>query len=133
MQAKRLYLLTGILLTAGYAWLIYNLSMNTATSTVCMFKKVTGIPCPSCGTTRGIDALVHGHWSTAFHTNPFSFLVLMLMLLLPLWLVADLLSNRWSFYKCYLRAELFMKRKTVAVTLIAVVIGNWIWNIYKGI
>jgi hypothetical protein len=36
----------------------------------CTFRSLTGVPCPTCGTTRTALALLNLDLSTAFHTNP---------------------------------------------------------------
>jgi len=43
---------------------------------LCLFKRLTGWPCPSCGFTRGTLAFLHGHPIQAWLYNPllFSFL-----------------------------------------------------------
>ena len=37
----------------------------------CLFKKITGIPCPSCGVTRTLLLLGHGDFASAFTVSPF--------------------------------------------------------------
>ena len=48
----------------------------------CVFAKTTGLPCPGCGMTRAIAALLHGKWKEALRFHPMSpaFLVLGIML-----------------------------------------------------
>lgn len=36
----------------------------------CLFHRLTGHPCPTCGTTRGVLALARGAWREAFLWNP---------------------------------------------------------------
>ena len=36
----------------------------------CVFKAITGIPCPTCGSTRSVLLLSHGHLIAAFRMNP---------------------------------------------------------------
>ncbi len=36
----------------------------------CIFRSLTGIPCPSCGTTRAATAFLQGDLMTAFINNP---------------------------------------------------------------
>ncbi|MBN2651492.1 MAG: DUF2752 domain-containing protein [Spirochaetales bacterium] len=41
--------------------------------TLCVFKKVTGIACPTCGATRGVLAFFSGHPIQMIKYNPFFF------------------------------------------------------------
>jgi len=51
---------------------------------VCQFHQLTGWNCPGCGATRGLYALVHGRFLTAWRDNA---LVMLALLLAPLRLV----------------------------------------------
>lgn len=78
----------------------------------CPLRALTGIPCPTCGMTRGVTALVHGNLEHALVMNPGTYLVLA---------VALLLLVRW-------RAE----RITVPVsTIVAVCAAMWTWQLVK--
>jgi len=46
-----------------YGWLGHHLF-------VCTLKRLTGIPCPTCGSTRGVISLLHGHPIEAWKHNP---------------------------------------------------------------
>ena len=37
----------------------------------CLFHRVTGWDCPTCGATRAIYQLLHGNFNAAFHFNAF--------------------------------------------------------------
>ncbi|MBN1525429.1 MAG: DUF2752 domain-containing protein [Spirochaetales bacterium] len=58
---------------------------------LCFFKRVTGIPCPSCGTGTSVIHLYHGNIPEAFFSNPFMFTGLVL---LSLYLVFRLVFAR---------------------------------------
>ncbi len=47
----------------------------------CPLLKYTGIPCPLCGMTTGVENILEGHFATAANANPFSFLVVVTILL----------------------------------------------------
>jgi phosphatidylserine synthase len=36
----------------------------------CPFKHLSGLPCPTCGSTRAVMALLEGEWSDALWLNP---------------------------------------------------------------
>lgn len=38
--------------------------------TVCLFRRVTGTPCPTCGMTRAAALLLRGEWSAALALHP---------------------------------------------------------------
>ena len=45
---------------------------------LCLIKRCTGIPCPTCGFTRGLLSLLHGNITQAWLYNPLLFSVLIL-------------------------------------------------------
>jgi hypothetical protein len=42
-------------------------------NTVCLFRRLTGIPCPGCGMTRAFAHLAKGEWAAAAHDHPLAF------------------------------------------------------------
>jgi len=36
----------------------------------CMFRLITGLTCPGCGSTRALHQILHGHFVAAFELNP---------------------------------------------------------------
>jgi hypothetical protein len=74
----------------------------------CPLRTLTGIPCPLCGMTRGVTALVHGDVGHALFLNPGSLLIVALAMLLivqwrlkrvvvPVWTIATVLAILWSW------------------------------------
>lgn len=43
---------------------------------LCLFKRLTGVACPTCGFTRGVISLLHGHIVQAWLYNPLLYLIL---------------------------------------------------------
>lgn len=48
----------------------------------CTFHDATGLPCPGCGVTRGMTALLRGRWHDAVHWHPFTPLIAFATLML---------------------------------------------------
>ena len=136
MSRTRLYLLLGILITLGYAYLAYGLfySHSHGGITVCPIKNITGMPCPSCGTTRAVMALLQGHFSEAAYINPLGYLATAALAVLPIWLIYDLILKKDTFITSYKKAENYIKGSTIIIAVAALLmLSNWIWNIYKGL
>lgn len=133
-KQKKIYIILILALVAGYAWIFLEMSFGIPDGdTVCLFKHVTGIPCPSCGSTRSVMSLAHGNFLESLAINPFGILVALIMVLAPLWISFDFLFKKRTFPDFYNRVELFLRKPGVAIPLIFLVLINWIWNISKGL
>lgn len=135
MSRNRLYLILAAVLTAGYcytAWSLIHVSRHNS-FTFCPIKNITGIACPSCGSTRSVIEITKGNFNDALLLNPFGYIIATGLLVLPFWLLYDVLLKKDSFYKSYLKFEKTLRIKWVALVLILLTIANWGWNIYKGL
>lgn len=74
----------------------------------CPLRTVTGIPCPLCGSTRGVIAAIHGDLGAAITLNPASVLALVLVVLLlvawkvervriPVWTIVAVVAALWAY------------------------------------
>jgi hypothetical protein len=74
----------------------------------CPLRTLTGIPCPLCGSTRGVIAAVHGHLGHALALNPASLIVLVFAAMLvlgwrvervriPVWGIVAVFAVLWSY------------------------------------
>ena len=137
MNRTRLYILLCGLSLAGYIWIGWNLAqgdVGAVTPEVCLFKAVTHLPCPSCGTTRAIVLLANGDVERSILENPFGVLLALGLIAVPVWLVVDTVRKRDSLLRWYLRGEHLLRgNKWVAVPAVALVVVNWVWNITKGL
>lgn len=85
----------------------------------CLLHRLSGHPCPTCGSTRVVLGLGRGAWLEAFQFNP---LVALGLLLGTTGLVLRLATGRT------LRTELTSRDQTVAlVTGLMVLLANWVW------
>jgi hypothetical protein len=136
MSRNKLYTFLSAACAAGHIWLMltyYRNSNNHTEFGVCLFKHVTGIPCPSCGSTRSVLSILNGDFSGAFFMNPFGILIMLTLIILPVWILFDLASRGDSLYNSYIRFELFIRRKWIAIPAILLVLINWVWNISKNL
>ncbi|WP_158524860.1 DUF2752 domain-containing protein [Mesonia sp. K7] len=119
----------------GYTWLIsqFFIAENLKTNSVCLFKNITDIPCPSCGSTRSILEILKGNFLEALYINPLGFLGFAVLIIIPLWLLFDVLQKKHTLYLVFLRLEKNIKKTPIAIILILLIITNWIWNIAKNL
>jgi hypothetical protein len=131
------YIILILVLVSGYIWLIYELAVNPSGSDtgmgVCLFRHVTGIPCPSCGSTRSVLSLLHGNIADALELNPLGIVIAFIMAVLPLWIIIDIIFRKKTLYEFYSLAERWLRRPAIAVPLILLLLINWIWNIGKAL
>ena len=90
----------------------------------CVFHRLTGIPCPACGSFRCAEQLMAGHLWDAFLVQPLATLVVLVCVAFALysWVVVILRLPR-------LRMEEVTRRQKWAMFLIvvALVVANWIY------
>jgi hypothetical protein len=98
-----------------------------------MIKSITGIPCPACGTSRSVLSIFEGDLYGAFIWNPFGYIIALIMVLCPLWIIMDVITGKESFFKVYKQAETILRKRLISLPLAGIVLANWIWNIWKGI
>ena len=134
MSKNKLYSLLLIACSAGFIYLLYQLYYpESNTYSVCIIKNISGFPCPSCGATRAVQLLFKGDFVGSILMNPFGIIISAILILLPFWIVIDLILKKETFYTFYNKMECLLKQKKIAIPLIILVLLNWIWNINKVI
>ncbi len=132
-----LYKLIIVVCLVGFAWLGLVLTGATingnAVGNVCYMKQLTGVPCPSCGGTRSVMAILEGRLLDGFLINPLGYVIFLCMIVLPGWLLRDLWKAQYTLLEFYKKAELAISRPLVAYPLVCLILINWIWNISKGL
>lgn len=85
----------------------------------CLLHRLTGHPCPTCGSTRVVLGLGQGAWGEAFRFNP--------LVSLGLLLGAPVLGLRLITGRS-LRVELSSREQKVALGIgLAALLANWAW------
>lgn len=68
------------LLLAGSVYLYLFEPGKTGFFPPCMFRALTGLTCPGCGSTRAMHQILHGHFAAAFMLNPLFLLAIPFLL-----------------------------------------------------
>ncbi len=120
----------------GWSWLLFNQIILThyrgSALNACFIKQITGLPCPSCGSTRSAMSLLSGHFQEAIYYNPLGILLVVLLFTIPAWLLHDWILKTDSLYRNYKILEGVLQRKIVMGAAIVLICSNWIWNFMKG-
>ena len=80
MTRRVFYLLAAGLCALGYAWVAFSGAVSEAGSP-CLFRWLTGVPCPACGSTRALRVLLQGDVTQAFLINPNGIVLAVLLVL----------------------------------------------------
>lgn len=102
----------------------------------CLFKELTGVPCPGCGCTRAFLCLLRGEVGQALWYNPLVIvLIIFALVLLVATLVETCVFRRPPSHEASLYSRLFRRRLPSWVIVVAALLtaANWAWNIAKGL
>ncbi len=108
----------------GLAWLRLGLP-----GMPCLFHQLTGLPCPTCGATRMVVALAHGHPLTALRMNPFVFVTLTGVFLF--W-IADGWRQLHTGVPGDFYEAIFSRRRWLRIALPVVIALNWLFLVWDG-
>lgn len=135
MKKNKFYRLVLFACFIGYCWLfILKFFANKFPNidfTACIFKRITNIPCASCGTTRAVTQLFNGELLASLYLNPIGIIVAAIMVISPIWITLDFFTKRQTFYDFYIKTERQIRIRKISILLILLILLNWIWNIYK--
>lgn len=130
MTRRGLYILSAVGCLAGYIWLFL---FDLGGEMVCLFKRLFHIPCPSCGATRAIAALMRGEVKEALFLNPIGILLALMLVVIPLWILVDVTLKKDTYYLFYKKTDELFGKKYVFLFFALLVLANWVWNITKGL
>jgi hypothetical protein len=136
LRRNKFYILISASCTAGYIWLIISNAVSGIHKNdigLCIFKHVTTMPCPSCGSTRSLLALLKGNLLDSLYWNPIGIIIALFLLIAPVIIIYDGLSHKSTLFNLYNKMEQIVRQKWVAVPAIMLIMVNWIWNIHKGL
>lgn len=136
MDSRKVYAVVVILCLLAYAWTTYAFYHREPVSIdhfgACHIKNLTGLACPSCGTTRSIVKILDGEFAEALFINPLGYVTsIIFLILLPMLLLIDMLIKTKHLLKFLSRSTDLIKDYRMAVPLIVLMTANWIWNLTK--
>ena len=112
----------------GWTWIALAMSQSgPGIWKGCLMKQIFHIPCPACGSTRAIIALLHGHLQEALAWNPLGIVLFVLLLLLTVLLPYDGFRQCRCLYSLFLRVDACLHCKVVFILFAAAMIINWWW------
>ena len=91
---------------------------------LCHFRRLTGVECPTCGSTRAVRAMMRGDLLGALTANP---LMTTFVVGIVLWFVVRIVAQR----RVVVEASRAWHRWTV-VLLLGALLVNWGWVIWRG-
>jgi uncharacterized protein DUF2752 len=91
---------------------------------VCLFRRLTGLPCPTCGATRCAMSLLHGDPGGAWRHNPLIFLCYAAALILNLYAACVLLFRLPRARLDHLPSGI---KRCLCVLLVCALATNWIY------
>lgn len=94
----------------------------------CLFRWLTGIPCPACGTTRAIILALRGEWLLSLRMNPYGILTLLILLGANIWVFWDLWHHSDTLTPSMHRLDFFLKRHWWLILLIVLVAAT-LWGL----
>ena len=106
------------------AWFRFGLPLP-----VCRFREWTGLPCATCGSTRMIEALLHGRILEAAVWNPVVFCGL---ILLCSWGALSVSRLAFGVPACRLIVEPW-ERRASGLLLVAAAAASWVYVIWRGV
>ncbi len=136
LTRNRLYGLIAVLAAGSYSLLFYTwfAGGHGFAAEVCPIHRITGIPCPSCGTIRAVLLMVEGDVPASLLMNPLGVLAVFLLAVLPAWVAVDLIRKKDHLFRFYKRTEkIIAGNKRLASLLVLLILANWAWNVCKGV
>ena len=132
MTRRQLYFLAPFFGLAGQVWIVYSykkLERQEEAFNTCIFKRVTGLPCPSCGTIHSVVSILHGNFRKALSENPLGFVGILLVAIVPFWILADLALGRESCYRFFLATERQLKKRWMLFPFLGLILLIWLYKL----
>ena len=116
-----------ILLASGYIWIGFSFFTEGQTELiVCPFRLITGIPCPGCGLTRGIMAILHGNLHDALALHILSFPAVVALTILPIVLCYDFVFHSNVTQKIFDKINFILSKLYISIPFCIIAFADWL-------
>lgn len=138
MNPYNFYRFIIMLALTAYAWVglcFFSSSVTNYLDAIhpCLIKTATGIPCPSCGTTRSVLFILNGDFIRAVEMNPLGYAAIFILITLPFFFFYDAIRRKNTLLDLFIQGERFIRNRKSAIALIIFFLMLWGWNIHKGL
>jgi len=124
------YLLAIFAIVGGYSALVlFDSYSNHQHTTVCVFKLVTGIPCPGCGMGRATLEIIKGHFGSSFMYNILCIPFTLAIIISLIWLIIDLFHRKETFFP-FINSKISLPYK---ILLFSFITASWVINIIRHV
>ena len=113
----------------GGFFIVFAMDQQGSKTTLCLFKNITGIPCPGCGMSRATMALIHLDAEHYFQNN----ILALPFLLAGSVVIGGLGLGLWRRDSRFLSWLTRPWPKPVFIVIILIILANWIRNIAIGL
>jgi hypothetical protein len=93
----------------------------------CLFRKLTGLPCPTCGATRSVVHLAHGDISLAFMMNPLAAAGILIAIFFFFYSIITLLFELPRFRVLLRESE----SKAIRWGSVALLLAQWLYLLMR--
>jgi hypothetical protein len=124
----KLGLWLGLPLVAGGALVAVWLGLGLPVP-ACRLRELTGVPCPTCGSTRLAQSLLQGDLTGAFLANPFVFALLAAA---SFWFAGSVLVRLFRVRLPELRLPP-LGRRLFLVAIVAALLASWAWVVLRDV
>lgn len=100
---------------------------------LCLFKSITGLACPGCGTTRAGLAMLDGNILAALETNPIGIITIVVLTASAILFAYDVFTQGKILLTTAQKTERALKKPGVFISVMTLVLMNWSWSIAKGL